>query len=111
MEVMEATLLAGIAAAAAAINSGLVIWNFLQSPSKKNAAEIQKLQADQAAFKIKLAAIEQTLNQLPDKDTVHHLDMKVSQLNGSIGVLGESLKAVERTAHRIETFLLEQAKK
>lgn len=93
------------------LSIGAVVYAWLTSRSKINATEIRELQADMAAFKIDLAAVEQTLKQMPDKDTVHHLDMKVSQLAGSIGVLGESLKSVERSAQRIETFLLEQAKK
>lgn len=94
-----------------AIAIGTAIYAWLTSRSKINASEIHELQAEVAAFKIKLAAIEQTLSQLPDKDTVHALDLKVTELNGTINVVAESLQAVERTAHRIENFLLDQAKK
>ena len=90
---------------------GTVIYVWLTSRSKINAEEIHELRTSVGSLSTKVQALEHTLKQMPDKDTVHHLDMKVSQLNGSIGVLGESLKAVERTAQRIETFLLEQAKK
>ncbi len=90
---------------------GTAIYAWLTSRSRINATEIRDLQSDMAQHKVKLAAVEQTLGQMPNKDTVHQLDLKVSQLNGSIGVLAESLKAVERTASRIEAYLLDQGKK
>jgi hypothetical protein len=108
---MEAQLITGIIAAATVVNSGLVVWNFMQSPSKKNAEAIAALQGMVATFEKKLAEHELTLKNMPSKDTVHALDLKVTTLTGTVNVVAESLQAVERTAHRIEEFLLNAARK
>lgn len=90
---------------------GTAIYAWLTSRSKINAEEIHELRTSVGSLSAKVQALEQTLKQMPDKDTVHALDMKVTELNGGLGVMAEALKSVERTAHRIESFLLDQAKK
>lgn len=103
---MEATLVTGIIAAATVINSALVVWNFLQSPSKKNAETLAILQSAIAVMEKQLAEHESALKNLPSIETVHHLDLKVTALTGSMNVIEKSVQALERTAHRIENFLL-----
>ncbi|MCW5720414.1 MAG: DUF2730 family protein [Devosia sp.] len=93
------------------ISIGTAVYAWLTSRSKINAAEIRELQALVNAQAAKIQALETTLQNMPSKDTVHKLDLKVTTLNGTINVVAESLQAVERTAHRIEEFLLSQAKK
>lgn len=93
------------------ISIGTVIYVWLTSRSKINSAEIRELQALQQTQASKIQALETALQNMPDKDTVHALDLKVAELNGTIAVVAESLQAVERTAHRIENFLLDQARK
>ncbi len=90
---------------------GTAVYAWLTSRSKINAAEITALQATVGTLGTKVQLLENALSQMPDKDTVHALDLKVTELTGSINVVAESLQAVERTAHRIENFLLDQAKR
>jgi hypothetical protein len=97
---------------AAVLGAALAIWTFFQSPSKKNADDLANFKRDEhEPLKGRVSAVETRVANVPSKDTVHQLDKKVTELNGTINVVAESLKAVERTAHRIENFLLDQAKK
>jgi len=91
-----------------AIATALYAW--LTSRSKINSAEIETLRALVAQHDTEIQLLKNALAQMPSKDTVHALDLKVTELTGSINVVAESLQAVERTAHRIENFLLDQAK-
>lgn len=97
---------------AAVLAAGLAIWTFFQSPSKKNAEDFSAFKRDEfEPVKTRVSAVETSMQNVPSKDTVHQLDKKVTELNGTINVVAESMKAVERTAHRIENFLLDQAKR
>lgn len=101
--------------AASLVNSvlaiGTVIYVWLTGRSKINSAEIRELQATVVAQASEIQQLKASLQNMPTKDTVHALDLKVTELNGSVGIVAESLQAVERTAHRIEEFLLNQARK
>lgn len=108
---MEATLLAAIAAAAAAINSGLVIWNFLQSPSKKNAAAIDSLQTQVSSLERKLTEHEATLKNMPTKEAFHELQMTTERMNSDVRVMGETLKAVKENSNLMRDWLLEKGVK
>jgi archaellum component FlaF (FlaF/FlaG flagellin family) len=89
---------------------GTAAYAWFTSRSKINEAEIRALQATVGQLQTQLQLVENKLQQMPNKDTVHALDLKVTELNGIVNVVAESLQSVERTAHRIENFLLDQAK-
>lgn len=108
---MEATLLAGIAAAAAAINSGLVIWNFLQSPSSKNAAALKALNEEFVAAKEKIAKLESAVETMPTKDAFHDLQVQFERMGGDLRVMGADLKAVKETSNLMRDWLLEKGVK
>ena len=108
---MEATLLAAIAAAAAAINSGLVIWNFLQSPSRKNGEAIASMQATVAKLEKSFAEHDNTLKNMPTKDALHELQMSISAINTDVKVLATEMKAVRETSNLMRDYLLEKGVK
>lgn len=88
-----------------------VVYTWLTSRATQNSTEIKQMQERLAATERTVETLSTKLKQMPDKDTFHALDKKVTEQSGSLGVLAESVKAIERTAHRIENFLLDQAKK
>lgn len=107
-----------LALAAVAISVGTFIYNWFTSGSKQNSVELteHKAHVENELRQIKatddeqnkaIQKIESEMEHLPDLKSVHGLDMKIEQLSGAMGMLSESLKAVERTAHRIENYLLE----
>ena len=109
---MDIDSLRNIAALGTSLLSiGAVIYTWLTSRSKINTAEIEALRATVGQQGTEIQLLRLALAEMPSKDTVHALDLKVTELTGSINVVAESLQAVERTAHRIENFLLDQAKR
>lgn len=107
MEVLKEWL--GLFALVISIGSAGYAW--LTAGSKANAKKLELLDARDIDHDRRIQALESQVAQMPSKDAVHHLDLKVSDLTGSVKVVVQSLQAVERTAHRIEEFLLSQAKK
>ena len=96
----------------AVLAAAVSLWTFFQSPSRKNAEDFTAFKRDEhEPLKNRMTTVETSLQNVPSKDTVHQLDKKVTELNGTINVVAESMKAVDRTAHRIENFLLDQAKR
>jgi hypothetical protein len=90
---------------------GGVVYTWLTSRATQNSTEIKELTTRLVTAEAQLQALDTALKQVPDKDTVHELDIKVTQLTGTIGVVNEAVQAVQRTAQRIEQFLLDQAKR
>jgi hypothetical protein len=67
-------------------------------------------QTSRAELSQRLGSVETRLQHLPDKDSVHQLNIAVTEIRGLIGVQGEALKTVAATASRVESFLLEAAR-
>lgn len=113
----------------AALAAGLSIWNFVQSPSKKNEGEIQTLRQSVDLLRREVAAennviddkvavlsgrlqlLEGEIRHLPDRDAAHRLEMAVERLNGRIETLDERLKPVASIADRMQELLIEQSKR
>lgn len=118
---MDSTILASIAAVSAAISGLLTIWNFFQSPSKKNASDIASVRTDLGA-EIKavddktdavagrVSTLETVLHQMPDKDSLHRLEISLERMTGEINTLNAKLLPVENLSRRLQEFMLERAK-
>jgi uncharacterized coiled-coil protein SlyX len=104
-------LIIGIIGAATVINSGLVVWNFIQSPSKKNAESLSALQKDVAELERRLGAQDVALKQMPTKEAVHELQLATEKMSGRLDVLNETLKAVKETSNLMRDWLLEHGLK
>jgi len=125
---MDVTLLAGLAALAAAINSGLTVWNFVQSPSRKNAEQLARLTeaisdlAKTAARETKFVddrvdemvsrvnALEIVINQLPDRDSLHRLEMSLTTLSGQLNAMNTRLDPIDHLSRRLQEMLLEKSR-
>ncbi|SFZ85987.1 hypothetical protein SAMN02983003_3159 [Devosia enhydra] len=95
------------------------VWALLQSPAKKNAedlAELRKaagtdfkrLDERQDELERRTAKMEGDWKHLPDKESVHRLELAISDMNGTIKSMAASSEATERTARRVEEFLITQ---
>lgn len=109
MDFYTLSQLAGLAGPVIAV--GGVIYTWLTSRATMNSSEIKQLQERMAKTEVALQTLETTIKQMPSKDMVHELDKRLTEQTGSLGILAESVKSIERTAHRIESFLLEQSRK
>jgi hypothetical protein len=75
----------------------------LQAHEKSHAASIGRL-------KDRTAHIEAQMEHLPDKDTVHRIEVSVSDLRGEMGTIAESLKSLAHSTARIDNYLWDQKK-
>ncbi|MEI9850651.1 MAG: DUF2730 family protein [Sphingomonas sp.] len=79
---------------------------------KKDVAEdFERVNRGVDGLKERLSVTEAVIKEMPDKESVHRLELKVSDLSGTLGIVGQKVESVDRTARRVEEFLLEQAKK
>lgn len=118
-----------LAPVGAALATGLSIWNFIQSPSRQNAAliakmgelidklkedtakEVAALEAKVMAVEARVGLLDNEIRHLPDRDTAHRLELAIAELNGKIGTLDERLKPVAAISDRMQEILLEQGKR
>ncbi|MDL2401268.1 DUF2730 family protein [Rhizobium mayense] len=81
------------------ISIGTAVWVGLSSGPKKIASRLD----DHAN---RLATVENDLKHMPSQDTVHRLQLDLTEMKGQIGVMAKSSEVTERTTRRVEEFLL-----
>lgn len=59
----------------------------------------------------RIAKLENEFRHLPDRDSVHRIELSLSAVKGELKALGEQLKPVAAISDRLQEFLLEQAKR
>lgn len=113
-------------------------WNIFQSPAKKNAGDIEGLQTlltnktetlhgaiallrKEVAAECKLiddkadavggrvGTLETLMQQMPDKDSQHRLEMGLSDLRGDFKEMRADLRPVAAIAERMQELLVRQA--
>jgi len=94
----------GIASTVVALSSALYTW--LTSRSKANADTIEALKDEHTTLRERVQKLESEIIHLPDKDSVHRLELHVTEMSGSIGRIEEQFKGVSRTVNRIDDFLM-----
>ncbi len=94
-----------------AIGSTFYTWS--QAKNKAGAEALKDLDAkvglvrgELAAMTTRVSKIEGELTHMPDKDTVHRLELSLKDMQARIDAQGETVKAVANTMRRVEEFLL-----
>lgn len=59
----------------------------------------------------RIARLENEFRHLPDRDSVHRMEVSLTELRGELKSMGEQLRPVASIADRLQEFLLEQARK
>ena len=54
----------------------------------------------------RLSKVENDLSHMPNTETVHQLQIAISDMKGQMGILAKSSEATERTTRRVEEFLM-----
>ncbi len=124
----DAQLVAWLALLASVIANGLTVWNFLQSPSRKNGerldqlaasinglstavtAEVKKIDDRVDAAVGRVSVIEANMHQMPDKESLHRLEVNLTALTGQMAVLTERLNPIDHLSRRLQEMLLERGK-
>lgn len=80
------------------INFGGWGWAILQSPAKANATAIANLTKALGNLEKRTSSLEEAYKHLPDKESIHRLEINLTQLTGAMSTMGESLKSVREIA-------------
>lgn len=117
-----------IIAGAAVLAAGLTIWNFFQSPSKRNEGEISTLRASIDKLRSEVASecktiddkvdalggrvstLETIIRSMPDQASQHRLELGISELRGDFRALAERLGPIDNLSRRLQEVLLDKAK-
>jgi hypothetical protein len=59
----------------------------------------------------RISTLEGEFRHLPDRNSVHSINVSLEQMKGELKALGEQLKPVAKISDRLQEFLLEQAKR
>lgn len=118
---VDVQILAWLALVASGISNIVTIWNFAQSPSRKNAEAIKAL-ADSLSALIDtldsrldvaekdVAELRLTVRQLPTVQEFHSLDRGIMELRGELRAFNERLGPIDNLSRRLQEVLLEKAK-
>lgn len=90
---------------------GTAAWNMISSPARAVDARLSKVADQVADHATRLGHVEETLEHLPDRDSLHRMQVSLTELNGRIEVLTERLKPVAAISDRLQDYLIEQARK
>lgn len=82
------------------------IYTIFTSPSRKNAADINKMHGDLVNYDRRIQAIEGEMKHLPSKESVHQLQLALTDMKGQITTMAKSSDATERGMRRVEEFIL-----
>lgn len=86
------------------ISVGTSITTLLTSGAKANSTKL-------ADHDRRIQKLENDLQHTPDKDGLHRVELTVKDIQAQIASMAASAQATERTARRVEDFLIEQAKR
>lgn len=95
------------------ISVGGSLYAWVMSQGRAAEHDIEKLRsentklADALAVAVgRIAKVEGEMTHLPDKDTVHRIELGMSDMKAQINAQAEVVKAVKSTMERVESFLL-----
>lgn len=96
------------------VSLGGTVYAWLTAGSKTTAKELTAFKASSGErlddHGSRIQAVESEIKHMPDKDTVAELKLALSELRGTVGVLGESVSSVQRTVLRIDDWLRQDKK-
>jgi len=92
-----------------AASAGTAIYAYFANRSRAAAKEITDLKAEVDALERRIGKIENTLEHLPNKDMISELKLAMSELAGTVAVMGEKVTGVAHTVGLIDESLRREA--
>lgn len=94
------------------------VWSVFTSPSRRNAEEIGRIRKDQVAHDRRIQTVEAELKHVPDRETLHKLELFLEKLNGRLDsidgrfdTVDEKLKPIQSATERMNEALMAQGRK
>lgn len=92
------------------LNFVALVWAIFMSPFRRSADAIKEVKEEVDGIDHRLSQTETLVKQLPDRETVHKIDLGLTKLEGQMNAMAVSVGAASQSVQRIEQFLLEQAR-
>lgn len=113
-------ILAGAAVASFLLSLATVVYTIVSTRSRATAERVDKI--DKALtekiehgtrwidkLQDRVVKLESDIAHLPEKDSIHKLEVMLQKIEGKVGVLGERMEPLAAISNRLQEFLLEQA--
>lgn len=92
-------------------NLGATLWSIMSGPSKRNAAELKAHADALIGLDRRVASLEDAGRDAPKQKDFHELELQMSQLVGTMGLLTERLKPLEKVTERLQEWAMEHKSK
>jgi hypothetical protein len=107
----------GVAVISALIALASTIWGFITSGSRSNAKAIGEIntrlldvEAGQSSLRKDHEALQHEIEQMPDREMIHRIELSLVELRGDLGQMNERLKPVGAIAERMQELMLQGGK-
>lgn len=89
-------------------NLGSTLWNIFSGPSKRNAIELKAHSDELISIARRVSSLEDAGKDAPKQKDFHDLELKMSEMMGTMGLLTERLKPLEKVTERLQEWAMEQ---
>lgn len=80
-----------------------VVGGYISKGSKEVSSKV-------ADHEQRISKVENDLAHMPNTETVHQLQLTITEIKGQMGIMAKSSEATERTTRRVEEFLMQRGK-
>lgn len=95
---------------ATAVSLAALLYTFVTRSGKEANEKVATLSEKVEAVEDRIARVEGELSGVPDRESVHKMQLELERMRGTIDVLNERLVPLAAISGRLQEFLLEQAK-
>lgn len=99
-----------IAFVALCISTGTAAWGIFTSGHKQHAKDIAALKETAIATTHKVEKLEMAVKSLPDADSLHRMELSISEMRGDMKAMRAGLVPVQTMAESLTAMLIENAK-
>jgi paraquat-inducible protein B len=85
---------------------GVGLYSWIMSQGKATAGEIKTIKDDFNSLRMQVTTLEAQMEHVPSKESVHRLEIAITELAGDMKSLAEVIKGAAHSARRVEEYLL-----
>ncbi len=89
----------------------LTVWNLVSSGSRANAKTLEEHGRKLTHLETRVKTVELNLDEIPEREDFHSLELQMSKLQGTMDVLTERMRPLASITERMQELMLEQNRK
>ncbi|MGK7664241.1 MULTISPECIES: DUF2730 family protein [unclassified Marinovum] len=89
----------------------LTVWNLISSGSRANARTLEEHGRKMTGLDNRISTIEVTLQEIPERQDFHQLEVRMTELTGTMQVLTERMRPLESITDRMQEIMLDQGRR